>query len=149
MPIYFYKVQDPYGCFSNFSPHPIVMAGVEWATSEHYYQAQKFMGTVDEPMCERIFAALTPEDAAALGRDRTRMVRPDWEQVKCGVMYEVVRAKFLTHLDIQAILIGTGTEMIIENSPTDCFWGCGVDRDGENHLGRILMRVRSELCAKM
>lgn len=148
MPIYFYKVQEPYGCFSNFSPHPIVMGSVRWPTSEHYYQAQKFLGTVDEWLCEQIHHASTPEEAAALGRDRHRTVRSDWGQVKCAIMYEAVHTKFQTHLDIQAILVGTGTQTIIENSPTDCFWGCGVDRDGENHLGRILMRVRSEIGAQ-
>ncbi len=41
MTIYFYKVWEPYGCFSNFSPHPIEIHGVYWATVEHYYQSQK------------------------------------------------------------------------------------------------------------
>ncbi|MFM2063889.1 MAG: hypothetical protein RLZZ507_3560, partial [Cyanobacteriota bacterium] len=38
MTIYFYKVWQPYGCFSNFSPHPIEIEGVDWPTVEHYYQ---------------------------------------------------------------------------------------------------------------
>ncbi len=145
MTIYFYKVDEPYGCFSNFSPHAVVMDSIRWPTSEHYYQAQKFVGTPEAFLCEEIRQATTPEAAAALGRDRRRTVRSDWEQVKCAVMYEVVRVKFMTHPEIRAILLETGDQMIIENSPNDCFWGCGVDRDGENHLGRILMQVRSEL----
>ena len=145
MTIYFYKVHEPYGCFSNFSPHAVVMDTVQWPTSEHYYQAQKFIGTSDAHLCETIRQAETPEAAAALGRDRTCKVRPDWDQVKCQVMYEVVRIKFQSHSDIRAVLLGTGNQLIIEDSPTDCFWGCGVDQDGENHLGRILMQVRTEL----
>ena len=144
MTIYFYKVQEPYGCFSNFSPHAVVMDSIQWPTSEHYYQAQKFIGTIDAHLCETIRQATTPEEAAALGRDRNRVVRSDWDHVKCQVMYEVVRVKFQSHPEIQAVLLGTGDQLIIENSPTDCFWGCGVDREGENHLGRILMRIRAE-----
>jgi hypothetical protein len=37
--IWFYRVDEkPYGCFSNFSPHPVLMDGKTWPTSEHYFQ---------------------------------------------------------------------------------------------------------------
>jgi hypothetical protein len=145
MTIYFYKVNDDYGCFSNFSPHPINLQGTYWSTVEHYYQAQKFVGTPDAVVIPVIHAAPTPEQAAALGRDRNRTVRPDWEQVKIQVMHEAVLIKFLTHIDIQTILISTGDRLIVENSPTDCYWGCGGDKTGQNHLGKILMSVRQEI----
>ncbi|MEM9136433.1 MAG: NADAR family protein [Cyanobacteria bacterium P01_F01_bin.42] len=144
MTIYFYKADEPYGCFSNFSPHPVVMDQLRWPTSEHYYQAQKFVGTTDAQLGEVIRQATTPEAAAALGRDCSRIVRADWEQVKCDVMYAVVRVKFQSHLEIQSLLLATGEQLLIENSPTDFFWGCGRDHNGKNHLGQILMRVREE-----
>lgn len=145
MTIYFYKVNEPYGCFSNFSPHAIHLQGTNWSTVEHYYQAQKFVGTIDAALVQMIYTAQTPEEAALLGRDRTRLVRPDWEQVKTEVMREAILKKFLTHLDIQAILISTENELIVENSPCDYFWGCGDDKTGDNHLGKILMSVRQEI----
>lgn len=145
MTIYFYKANEPYGCFSNFSPHGIELQGTNWPTVEHYYQAQKFVGTANASLIPVIHAAQTPEDAAALGRDRTRQVRPDWEQVKTQVMREAVLKKFLTHTDIAAILISTGDELIVENSPTDYYWGCGTDKTGHNHLGKVLMSVRQEI----
>jgi ribA/ribD-fused uncharacterized protein len=46
--IRFYSVGAEYGCFSNFSPHPIRLKGKTWPTSEHFFQAQKFAGTPDE-----------------------------------------------------------------------------------------------------
>ncbi len=97
MTIYFYKVNEPYGCFSNFSPHVIHLQDTNWLTVEHYYQAQKFVGTIDAALVQMIYTAQTPEEAAALGRDRTRLVRPDWEQVKTEVMREAILKKFLTH----------------------------------------------------
>lgn len=145
MTIYFYKAQDDYGCFSNFSPHPIEIGGQTWPTVEHYYQAHKFLGTPDEPLMVRIRQAPSPEEAARLGRDRRRQPRPDWNQTKPQLMYEAVKLKFRTHLDIQQILLDTGDEELIENSPVDYFWGCGADGSGQNHLGRILMTIRSEL----
>jgi hypothetical protein len=145
MTIYFYKVDDPYGCFSNFSPHGIHLLGQDWMTVEHYYQAQKFVGTEDEALIPAIACAQTPMEAATLGRDRTRHIRPDWEQVKTQIMREAVLTKFLTHLEIQSILLSTGERPIVEDSPTDYYWGCGVEKTGQNHLGKILMSVRQEI----
>ena len=145
MTIYFYKVSDPYGCFSNFSPHPIDIANHTWATVEHYYQSQKFVGTEYEPLIPIIRAVKTPEEAAALGRDRCRVVREDWEEVKTEIMYQAVLIKFLTHLDIQAILLSTHDALIVEDSPTDYYWGCGSQRTGQNQLGKILMQVRQAI----
>jgi ribA/ribD-fused uncharacterized protein len=145
MTIYFYKVSDPYGCFSNFSPHPIQVEGSYWQTVEHYYQAQKFVGSENERLIAVIRQTQTPMEAATLGRDRTRKLRPDWEQVKRQVMWQGVLTKFLTHTDIQAILLDTGDELIVEDSPTDYYWGCGQDKTGQNQLGEILMNVRQEV----
>lgn len=145
MTIYFYKVCDTYGCFSNFSPHPIEMDGIPWATVEHYYQAQKFVGSVDEGVIPLIYAAKTPEQAAALGRSSIRTLRPDWDIVKTQVMQLAVYQKFFTHPDIREVLLSTKEHLLVEDSPCDYFWGCGADKNGQNHLGKILMYVRSEL----
>lgn len=145
MTIYFYKVNEPYGCFSNFSPHGIDLHGTHWQTVEHYYQAQKFVATPEASIIPIIHQAKTPEEAAALGRDCTRQIRSDWEHVKISVMHEAVLQKFLTHTDIQAILIATGDTWIVENSPTDYYWGCGSQRTGQNHLGKILMSIRQQI----
>jgi N-glycosidase YbiA len=151
--IYFYKANAPYGCFSNFSPHSIIMpidygnelAETKWSTVEHYYQAHKFFGTKFEELMWKIQAAPTPESATKIGRNRSYQPHPDWDLLKCEIMYGAVLQKFTTHLDIQQILLQTGDAEIIEDSPVDYFWGCGGDRSGSNHLGRILMRVRDDL----
>jgi N-glycosidase YbiA len=145
MTIYFYKVWQPYGCFSNFSFHGIYIQGTYWPTVEHYYQAQKFVGSTDAVIIPLIHNAATPEEAAALGRCSTRQLRRDWDLVKTQVMREAVLKKFLTHADITEVLLMTGNEMLVENSPTDYFWGCGTNKTGENHLGKILISVREEI----
>lgn len=145
MTIYFYKVWQPYGCFSNFSLHSIEMQNTLWATVEHYYQAQKFVGSPDREVIPLIYHASTPEEAAALGRCSTYQMRSDWERVKTQVMREAVYKKFLTHPDIREILLSTGSQLLVEDSPNDYFWGCGVNKTGQNHLGKILMSVREEL----
>ncbi|MFB2967760.1 NADAR family protein [Aerosakkonema sp. BLCC-F183] len=143
MTIYFYSNrEEPYGCFSNFSPHGFELDGFYWPTSEHYFQAQKFVGT---PYVDRIRLVKTPKDAANMGRDRSFPLRPDWEQVKDDIMRRGVLRKFQTHTDIREVLISTGDELIVENSPIDYYWGCGADGSGNNMLGKILMEVREIL----
>lgn len=149
MPIYFYKADQPYGCFSNFSPHGVRLDGYDWPTVEHFYQAQKFAGTPDGAVIVAIRQAATPGEAAAMGRDPARSLRPDWEAVKRSVMYEGVWAKFVTHPSIREVLLATGDEVLVEDSPTDYFWGCGRDRTGQNHLGQILMAVRDRLRSEL
>ncbi len=146
MPIYFYSTQGNYGCFSNFSAHGIRLEGKWWPTTEHYFQAQKFAGTEHE---EQVRLAKTPRQAANMGRDRKRPLRSDWEQVKDSVMREAVLAKFLSHQDIQQILLDTGDEEIVENAPGDYYWGIGADGTGKNMLGKILMDVRAEIRARL
>ena len=143
MAIYFYGTRDKYGCFSNFSPHGFELDGFYWPTSEHYFQAQKFPGTHH---VDQIREVKTPRDAAKMGRDRKRPLRPDWNQVKDGIMRQGVLKKFETHADIREVLISTGDELIVENSPVDYYWGCGADGSGKNMLGLILMEVREVLC---
>ncbi len=158
MTIYFYKVENPYGYLSNFSPHSIYLDGADWSTVEHYYQAQKFVGSPNEFVIPLIAAAPTPEAAAALGRDsrkgsalrdRTLILRSDWEEVKRPIMRSAVLQKFMSHRDIQQQLLATGDETLIEDSPKDYYWGCGADRTGHNYLGKILMNVREEIRVRL
>ncbi len=140
--INFYSVNAEYGCFSNFSPHPIVLKGKTWPTSETYFQAQKFVGTPDE---EEVRLAKSPMVAARMGRSRKRPLRPDWEVVKDSIMHEAVLAKFTQHAELRATLLGTGNSRIVEHTEKDRYWGDGGDGSGKNRLGQILMQVREEL----
>ncbi len=143
MTIYFYGVSEhPYGCFSNFSAHGFELDGSYWATSEHYFQAAKFIQTAH---VEQIRLAVTPRQAADMGRERIRPLRADWEQVKDAVMRTAVLKKFQTHSDIRGVLLSTGTDEIVENSPSDYYWGCGKLGTGQNKLGLVLMEVRTLL----
>jgi ribA/ribD-fused uncharacterized protein len=141
-PIRFYSVNAEYGELSNFALYPIELRGKRWPTSEHYFQAQKFVAAKDQ---EEIRNANTPMLAANMGRDRTRKLRRDWESVKGGVMREAVEAKFRQHADLRALLLGTGDAKLIEHTENDAYWGDGGDGSGRNELGRILMAVRRRL----
>jgi ribA/ribD-fused uncharacterized protein len=140
--IHFYRTEDAYGAFSNFSRHPITVDGIEWPTTEHYFQAQKFMGT---PHMESIRRMSSPGDAARAGRSRSRPLRADWESVKETVMLTALRAKFTQHADLRAMLLDTENALLVENTTDDYYWGIGTNRSGLNRLGELLMDLRAEL----
>ncbi len=140
--INFYIAGAEFGCFSNFAAYPITLGGKTWPTSEHYFQAQKFE---DEELREAVREAKRPMLAARMGRDRKNKLRPDWESVKVSVMTDAVRAKFTQHDELRAILLRTGDAVLVEHTEKDNYWGDGGDGSGQNMLGQILMRVRSEM----
>lgn len=143
MPVYFYDTKEnPYGCFTNFSRHGFELDGDWWITSEHYFQAQKFAGT---PHAEEIRKLPTPREAFDLAHKLKHLVRSDWLQIRDDVMRKAVQRKFEFNADIRAVLLCTGDALLVEDSPTDSYWGCGADRKGENMLGKILMEVREKL----
>jgi ribA/ribD-fused uncharacterized protein len=142
MAIKFYRTKEPYGCFANFSRHAIELDGFHWPTTEHYFQAQKFVGT---EYYDKVRLAETPRVAADLGRNRSFPLRKDWEQVKDDVMRKAVLKKVETYKDIMLMLLNTGDEEIIEDSPVDYYWGCGSEGTGKNMLGKILMEIREKM----
>ncbi len=142
MAIEFYKVNDEYGCFSNFSKHGFELGGKYWMTSEHYFQAKKFIENEYE---EQVRMSSTPMEAANKGRDRNRPLRKDWEEVKDDIMRIAVLEKFKVNDDAKKILLSTGEEEIIEKTTDDYYWGSGKDGTGKNMLGKILMEVREIL----
>ena len=142
--ILFYRVNEPYGEFSNFSPHPIKIKGKEWPTTEHYFQGQKFAGTEHE---EEIRKLASPMIAARMGRNRKLPLRKDWESAKDGIMREALEAKFTQHPELRELLLNTGDAVLVEHTTNDSYWGDGGDGSGRNRLGLLLMEVRTQLRA--
>ncbi|GLT87794.1 hypothetical protein SLE2022_058550 [Rubroshorea leprosula] len=154
--IFFYKTWDPYGAFSNFSPHPIQMPDdngnyATWPSVEHYYQANKFVGGNDpvaRNCIEKIKSAKSPEEAARMGRSiqtgQPALVRSDWDSVKIDVMYRALKCKFSIYPHLNSLLLSTAGSVLVEASPHDLFWGGGREGEGLNYLGRLLMQLRSE-----
>ena len=130
-----------YYFLSNFFPAEVTYSGLTYQNNEAAFQAQKTYSKE-----ERIeFTTLEPRDAKRRGR-RVRL-RKDWEQVKDRIMEEIVRAKFSQNEELKEQLLATGDAQLVEgNRWNDRYWGVDIRSGvGENHLGKILMKVRSEL----
>lgn len=124
---------------SNFYPVVIKYDGMDYPSVEHAYQAAK---TFDSRWRVRIADAKTPGKAKQLGRKCP--LREDWGYMRISIMYELVRQKF-SQDPLCQMLLNTGTQALIEvNTWGDHFWGLCKGR-GTNHLGVILMSIRSEI----
>ena len=133
--------EEPYRYLSNFYEARVEYGGLAYGSNEAAFQAQKCM-TEEEKLP---FTEYGPGKSKGAGRRVP--LRPDWNDVKDGIMEEIVRAKFTQHPELAARLLSTGDRVLVEgNRWGDTYWG--VDSrtgQGENHLGRILMKIREEL----
>lgn len=143
--IYFYSALEKFGEFSNFAPFGFEYENHYYPTVEHFYQSRKFM---DEAYVALIRQAKTPKAAADLGKNKDKVMKPNWAAIKDEVMMVGVQQKFATHEKLRRLLIATGAQLIIENSPYDNYWGIGSVGAGRNQLGTTLMRVREQFSNK-
>jgi ribA/ribD-fused uncharacterized protein len=145
MAVYFFSKSETHSEFSNFAPYPIDLDGKRWPTTEHYYQAQKF---TDATLQKDIRQAAKPVIAKSLADKNKAAIRPDWDAIKDQVMYRAVRRKFELHGELRELLLSTGDEDLVENAPTDYYWGVGREGTGQNKLGKIIEQIRAELRAE-
>ncbi|MBQ8870203.1 MAG: NADAR family protein [Alphaproteobacteria bacterium] len=113
---------------------------IEFDCVENAYQAAKFTNKQKQIA----FSKLSPYETKAYWEDKTDY-RADWHQVKLQIMEDLVRQKFCNSKELKEMLLDTGNQILEEgNDWGDTFWGVcnGV---GENNLGKILMKIRTEL----
>lgn len=135
--------KDDNSFLSNFYPCEIVLDGVDYPSVEHAFQAAK---TRDLNARMSIRALDKPGQAKRYGR--TVKLREGWDDMKLEVMESLVRQKFTNDWYLAERLLKTGDAELVEgNWWGDTYWGVCMGK-GENHLGKILMRVREELRAQ-
>ena len=139
-PIVFYERE--YYFLSNFSAFAIMWKGYFCLTSEHAYQTEKFE---DEELKEAIRKTMSAHDSKKLLHEHKDKYRKDWNEVKLGIMKEILREKVKQHPYIMKKLLESGKRELVEDSWRDDFWGWGPNKDGANHLGKLWMEVREEV----
>jgi ribA/ribD-fused uncharacterized protein len=137
--------QVEYRFLSNFYQHAFHWAGLRWPTAEHAYQLAK-TGPDKIKLYYIDFCKLTPGQARRNGRNLP--IRPDWNDVRIGIMREIRYCKFKQPV-LAKMLLATEDRLLIEgNAWGDQFWGMTRVHDsyiGANHLGTLLMEVRDAI----
>lgn len=131
--------RDEHAFLSNFYPASVTLDGQVYPSVEHAYQAAKTLDRSERKPFK------TGSAMAAKRRGRELQLRADWENVKIDIMYSLLQQKF-QRTELKEKLLATGTSRLVEgNTWHDSFWGVYQGK-GENYLGRLLMKVRDELC---
>lgn len=141
----FYE-QDFY-VLSNFSSFKIRWDGLDFDTSEHVYHWEKFRDPETGLMMAPAMAILHSRSAHEAFKHAQRMKaerRPDWDEVKVGIMRDILVVKAHQHEYVRRKLLQTGDRELVENSWRDDFWGCGPNKDGQNMLGKLWMEIRDQ-----
>lgn len=142
-----------YEFLSNFypTPQPIwlrlrcvysPLANWGYPGAEYAYQAAK---TWDHQWRAYILMAQTPGIAKRMAGPKSKMpLRGDWDVIRLGLMKDLLIQKF-SHPILRERLLATDDHDLIEgNNWGDLYWGVCNDQ-GENHLGKLLMEIRSDI----
>ena len=144
------KFDGRYNFLSNFYSVKIEHQGIKYPTLEHYYVSMKvkndqqidgkYITMID---CRELIAKM-PDPGKVKQFGKIIKVRRDWNDVKLDVMLWGVREKFKQE-DLKQMLLDTGEQELVEgNTWNDTYWGI-CRGEGQNNLGKILMKVRTEL----
>jgi ribA/ribD-fused uncharacterized protein len=129
------------GFLSNLFPAPIVIDGVTWATSEHYYQAMKHE---DPVIIENIRSQEKAIKSKFVSREYCKKLnRWPTNAHKLKTMRIAINAKFDQHPVLKELLVSTWPVRISEASTQDPYWGVGADGTGEDMMGQLLMERRA------
>lgn len=130
-----------YRFLSNFYPSEVELDGVIYPSVEHAYQAAK---TLDKKERTVFHKHPLPSAAEAKKLGRKLSMRSDWDGVKLQVMEDLLVQKF-AHADLKEQLSQTKGSLLVEgNWWGDSFWGVDNRKGGQNHLGKLLMKIRDK-----
>lgn len=142
----FFNHTDPdTGWLSNFYPSPFIdflsPDGMEYPTVEHYYQAVRMQTETDRIAVAKM---KTPREA----KDYARKHNPEMD-IECRVSFMRLGLALKFSIPEFRDKLEATQGVIVEDSPTDSFWGIGRLRggDGVNMLGLLLMERRELLRA--
>ena len=146
-----------YSPLSNHYPCEFQLGGKTFYSAEQCLMYKKAMLFQDQQMADKILKTHNPVEVKTLGRSVSGFNKDTWIKNGPDCMFEAMTAKFSQNDKLKAFLKATGKNVLVEASPSDTFWGCGVSlrsKDvfnkakwtGLNTAGKTLEHVRLNLC---
>ena len=146
--------------FSNFFKmgHTFTVADITYTCSEQYYQRAKALFAGDQKAACDIQMSIDPVQMKRIG-DSLKVDEEAWHEKSLLEMEIAVFSKFMQNRDLMDIMRDNGdSRTFAECNQYDTKWGTGraLDTDeadnettweGDNHLGRILDKVRERILA--
>lgn len=132
-------------CLDNFSSFKVKHRHYLYSSLEEAYQANKFLDSAHPEIAEMIKQSSSAHEAQKIAfANRDKQVS-DWDEIKLAMMEVLLRFKLEQNPYVAKKLLETLDYQIVEDSPKDSYWGWGENRDGQNMLGTLWMKLREEI----
>jgi len=134
-------VESRWQYLSPFSAHEVELDGVVYKTAEHAYQTLRMEAAAQES----VRTTTSPLEAWRVAQKCKAEGLLNETVDRDELMEKIFRAKLTQHQDIRDILIESGDRELLKVYDTDYYWGTGADGSGENRMGKLWMKLRSEI----
>ena len=150
---------EPGGWMSNWFLSPFTLDGTDFSSMEQYIMVRKCRLFGDEALAAAVLRTDEPGEQRAIGRQVKDYQEVIWAGIRQAVAFRGLYAKFSQNEALKALLLGTGSAVIVECVGIDAVWSCGFGLEdeerldlsrwrGQNILGFALMEVREALRAE-
>ena len=123
-----------------FAALEVKIDGVIYKTAEHAYQALR----VPIEYRQSILNASSPLEAWKEGQ-KCKTMGAVLELDKDELMEKIFRTKLNQHPYLKEVLTATEGRELVKIIPTDLYWGMNENKEGENKMGKLWMKLRDEL----
>ncbi|MBX7066107.1 MAG: NADAR family protein [Parachlamydiales bacterium] len=137
-----FKSKSKFSYLSNFHPTLLLFRGRFYPSAEHAYQSNKFSDEEHKGLYDPHLPAQKLKKAFKTKNGHPPS--PEDDQARLELMQAVVKAKFACNRALKEALIQTSPYELVEATDSE-FWGKGRSGEGLNHLGKILMALRSDI----
>lgn len=130
----------------NFSSFKVEWNNYLYSSLEEAFQSRLFLPDYED-ISNRIKKSHSAHEAQKIMFENIDKVKYTYEE-QLIIMEELLRLKLEQNPYVKKKLLETKDYLIVEDSPKDSYWGWGAQRDGENKLGKLWMKLRDEIKAK-
>lgn len=130
----------------NFSSFKVKVNGYLYSSLEEAFQSMLFLPDHKE-ISEQIKNSYSAHEAQKIMHENINKVKYSNKE-KLVLMEKLLRLKIEQNPYVLKKLLETKNYTIMEDSPKDNYWGCGINREGENNLGKLWMKLREEYKVK-
>jgi ribA/ribD-fused uncharacterized protein len=142
---------------STSHPSRFVLYDVSYRSALQMYEAMKAKEFGDLAAYKMIMNSRDAKTQANLGGAIRNYDPALWDQKADATMERALRLKFEQNDDAKAFLLKTGNATIVFTTDKQTYWGNGLKATdegtadpakwkGNNKLGKILMKIRADMC---
>ena len=134
--------KEKYSFLSIYYPTEIEYEGIKYNCPINAFLAQQ----VSSQIQKKQIAKSAPSRSTIMVINSEEKVNLTTEQ-QLEIMYNICKIKFSDENLKQSLLSTKNEELVDETDWNNKFWGV-TNGEGENHIGKILMKIRDELSVK-